>query len=248
MKHRTATLRVLGRVPHGNGALLREPPVGATRAPAYGHLLIASSDAAWQGQLRPVLRESGAQRVDGVEDRVALEKALTESVPDVLLLDLSTGTFSLETVWIIRTLSPTTRTIFLTNLPDDNEALTALREGAAGYGSRQTDAGLLLAAIGLVRRGGIWVGPRVILQLIERLGSRPSSKMCGNGERFRGLTPRECQIAELTASGAANKEIAGRLDIQERTVKAHLSNIFHKVGVSSRLQLASYVWTSPKVR
>lgn len=232
MKHRTATLRVLGPAPHEE----------------HGHLLIASADPAWLRHLRPVLQPCSAHSVDEVGDRVALEKALTQDVPDVLLVDLSTGTFSLDTLWIIRTLSPTTRTVFLTNLPDDNEALTALREGAAGYGSRQTEAGLLVAAIGLVRRGGIWVAPRVILQLIERLGAPHGSGRGHNGSGFLGLTPREHQIAELIASGAANKEIADRLHIEERTVKAHVSNIFPKVGVSNRVQLASYVWTRPKVQ
>jgi two-component system nitrate/nitrite response regulator NarL len=250
MKHHTADLRVLGRVPSRaptGTALPVARPVGATRAPAYGDLLLASSDAAWRRQLRYLLRECGASRVEGVEDRVALEKALTEFVPDVLLLDPSTATFSLETVWIIRTLSPTTRTIFLTSRPDDSEALTALREGAAGYGSRQTDPGLLLAAIAVVRQGGIWVAPQVILRLIDEFASR--HRPCDNAaQRLLGLTAREGQVAELIASGATNKEIAGRLGIQERTVKAHLSAMFHKLGVSNRHQLASHFWTRAKVQ
>lgn len=210
--------------------------------------MVASSDQAWLKDLRPILQQRGAASVEEVGDRVALEKALTQDVPDVLVLDLATGTFSLDTMVVVRTLSPTTRTIFLASLPDDSEALTALREGAAGYGSRQTEAGLLVAAIGLVRRGGIWVAPEVILQLIERLGAPQGAGKCGNGDRFLGLTPREHQIAELVARGAANKEIADRLHIEERTVKAHVSNIFPKVGVSNRVQLASYVWTRPKVQ
>jgi len=253
MKHHTATLRVLDRVPREAGraptrnALPAERPVGATRAPAYGDLLLASSDAAWLRQVRHILLEGGAPRVEGVEDRVALEKALTEFAPDVLLLDPSTATFSLETVWIIRTLSPTTRTIFLTSRPDDSEALTALREGAAGYGSRQTDAGLLLAAIAVVRQGGMWVAPQVILRLIDEFASR-HRPYDNAAQRLLGLTAREGQIAELIASGATNKEIGGRLRIQERTVKAHLSAMFHKLGVSNRHQLASYFWTRAKVQ
>jgi two-component system, NarL family, nitrate/nitrite response regulator NarL len=252
MKHGTATLRVLGRAPREAGkapmasALPVERPVGASRTAACGDLLLASSDAAWVRHLQPILQERGMRRVKGVEDRVALEKALTEFTPDVLLLDPSAGAFSLESVWIIRTLSPTTRTIFLTTRPDDAEALAALREGAAGYGPRHTDEGLLLAAIGMVRQGGIWVAPQIVLRLVDEFASRRRSS--GNAPRLPGLTAREGQVAELTASGATNKEIAGRLRIEERTVKAHLSNTFHKLGVSNRLQLASYFWTRPKVQ
>lgn len=246
MKHPSATVRVLGRAQPD--ALPLRQPVGANGATAHGHLLLASSDVAWLRQLRHLLLGFGAKRIDAVEDAVALEKTLTEQAPDVLLLDLSTGTFSLDSVWAVRTLSPSTRTILLASLPDDGEAVRALREGAAGYGPRETAPDLLLAAIGLVRQGGIWVAQRIILRMIERFTSRPGAGMRGDRERLRGLTARECQIAELTASGASNKEIADRLHVRERTVKAHLSNIFQKLGVSSRLQVASYFWTRSTVQ
>jgi two-component system, NarL family, nitrate/nitrite response regulator NarL len=250
MKTPSAAVRVLSRVPPrpGRTESWDAAAPGTKRAVAYGDMLVASADPAWLRQLRPLLRASGTQRVEAVEDQGALEKTLTEHAPQVLLLDLAGGAFSIETVWVVRTLSPTSRTILLASPPDDGEAVRALREGAAGYAAKDTEPDLLIAAIGLVRQGGTWVPPRTMLRLIEDFAARNSARPPGTHGRVPRLTRRESEVAELTASGAPNKEIADRLNIEERTVKAHLSNIFQKLGLSSRLQLASYVWTRPKVQ
>ena len=94
--------------------------------------------------------------------------------------------------------------------------------------------------------GGTWISSAALPLLLKGLGglnAAPAANRPGAGiaDRLASLTPREGQIAELVASGASNKLIARQLDITDRTVKAHLSAIFQKLGVSDRLQLALYV-------
>lgn len=150
------------------------------------------------------------------------------------------GLGGLERLRTIRALSPATRTILLVDSPDDASAVHALKEGARGYCSRGTDPGLLIRAVRLVREGEIWVGRKVILQLVEELAALHGPRAGRGDGRLRRLTPRERQISSLIAAGASNKEIADRLAITERTVKAHLTNIFQKLGLSGRLHLAIF--------
>lgn len=150
------------------------------------------------------------------------------------------GLDRLESLQRIRALSPATRTILLVDSPDDSEAVRALVYGASGYCSRKTDPEILLKAIELVRRGEIWVGRKVILKLIQELTALHSAREAQAAKPLRLLTRREREIVELIATGARNKEIASRLSITERTVKAHLTSVFRKVGVSDRLHLAIY--------
>jgi DNA-binding NarL/FixJ family response regulator len=88
-----------------------------------------------------------------------------------------------------------------------------------------------------VEAGEIWVGRRVMLRLIEDLATLRAHD--GHDPSGEGrLTPREREIASLVARGAGNKQIAHQLSISIKTVKAHLANIFKKLGLSTRLQLA----------
>ncbi len=220
----------------------------ASRADKTADLLIASSDPALRRRVtRSLRREPDLGGIREAKDRARLERALTKLSPLVLLLDVPLkGPGQLESLQRIRALSPTTRTILLVDSPDDSMAVRALKEGARGYCSRKTDPELLLRAIRLVRDGEIWVGRKVIHQLIEELTAVHGTRVRKAGTRFRLLTQRERQICSVIAAGASNKEIAERLSITGRTVKAHLTNIFQKLGLSTRLQLAIYALEVPR--
>ncbi|MBI2466968.1 MAG: response regulator transcription factor [Candidatus Rokubacteria bacterium] len=212
------------------------------RPAAAGDLLVASSDPALRRRLATRLRHApGIARVHVARDRAGVERALAELHPPVLLLDLSTRGFGrLETVRGIRTLSPTTGTILLVESPTDAAALRAVKAGARGYCARATEPGLVARAMQLVRQGEIWIGRKVMLRLIEELSALHARRAEEAEDRLALLTRRERQVSHLVAGGASNQEIADRLAITEKTVKAHLTHIFQKLGFQSRLHLAIF--------
>ncbi|PYN82880.1 MAG: DNA-binding response regulator [Candidatus Rokuibacteriota bacterium] len=205
-------------------------------------VLIASADRALRRRLAQSLaRERGLRRLREAGDRAEIERLVPQLTPVVLLLDLPLpGYAGLESLRAIRGLSPTTRTVLLVARPDDADAVAALKQGASGYCSRRSEPGLLRRALQRVRAGEIWVGRSVTGHLLEELAALSHRRGPGAPERLRRLTAREREIVALVAAGASNKEIAQRLAIAERTVKAHLTSIFQKLGVSSRLHLAVY--------
>jgi two-component system NarL family response regulator len=142
----------------------------------------------------------------------------------------------------LQRLSPATRFIVTSHHPAEREGLAAFRAGARGYCHRDLDPALLLKAVEVVQKGEIWAGRALVARLVEALGARPGrARRSDAGTRLGPLTRRERDIAGLVASGAANKEIASRLAVTERTVKAHLTAIFRKLGLTDRLRLALYV-------
>ena len=133
----------------------------------------------------------------------------------------------------------------MTSTSNDREGLAALKAGARGYCNLDMDPQLLKKAVSVVVKGEIWVARNVFAPLLEELTSlteRRHKEFPPNLDtRLDRLTPREREIAQLVGGGASNKEIAGRLNITEATVKAHLTAIFRKLGLSDRLGLALFV-------
>ena len=131
------------------------------------------------------------------------------------------------------------RVVVLANIPNDDEALAALGAGAQGYCNAYADPGVLRQVAEVAARGGLWAGETLLARLLgglaQTLAERPGDNAGGPLAR---LTAREREIAHRVARGESNKEIARGLDIAERTVKAHLTVVFEKLGVRDRLQLA----------
>ena len=131
------------------------------------------------------------------------------------------------------------RVVVLANIPNDDEALAALGAGAQGYCNAYADPEVLKQVAEVAGRGGLWVGETLLSRLLgglsQRLAERPADD--ANGPLAR-LSVREREIAQRVMRGENNKEIARGLDIAERTVKAHLTVVFEKLGVRDRLQLA----------
>jgi len=163
---------------------------------------------------------------------------LTKLKPDILLLDLRMPDKDGLTVLGESNLdSLTTRTIVLTAAEDERDAVRAMRLGAHGIVLKQSASDLLVKSIRRVHGGEIWLDNRITAEVMKAF-----AKTSNNGPRRDKplLSDREKEIVELVAQGYRNKEIAGKLFISEQTVKNHLHNIFDKLGVSDRLELAFY--------
>jgi two-component system nitrate/nitrite response regulator NarL len=128
-----------------------------------------------------------------------------------------------------------TPVVVLSNVPDHAQGMAVLASGASGYCSALSLPAVLRQVAGVVEHGGLWVGPQLMRRFMQGLAARRN----GNIEpTLELLTPRERQVAEAASSGSTNKEIARTMGITERTVKAHLSAAFEKLGVRDRMQLS----------
>lgn len=144
--------------------------------------------------------------------------------PDVTLLDLRMPVMEgVEVVRRLRELDPQARVIVLTTYDTDDEISRALKAGAKAYVLKDISANDLIGCIRDVLAGKTYLAPAAAAKLAE-------------GVTRVQLTPRELATLKLLADGKANKEIAGALDISERTVKTHLAHLFEKLGATSRTE------------
>jgi two-component system nitrate/nitrite response regulator NarL len=163
---------------------------------------------------------------------------LTKLKPDILLLDLrmpdKDGLGVLEEI-NFETMS--TRVIVLTATEDDRDVIRAMRMGARGVVLKQSATDLLVKSIHKVYAGEIWLDQHMTAEVMKAFAK---SSEAGPRREKPLLSDREKEIVQLVAQGFRNKEIGEKLFISEQTVKNHLHNIFDKLGVSDRLELALY--------
>lgn len=144
--------------------------------------------------------------------------------------------------WLPKLVATGRPVVVISLAPDQEAALAALAAGARGYCHALAVPEMLQDVAAAVAHGGLWVGPDLMNRLIRALPGRVQPPASGTDH----LTERERETALLVARGLANKEIARELNITERTVKAHLSAIFAKLGLRDRLQLALRFKTGAK--
>ena len=157
--------------------------------------------------------------------------------PDILLLDLNMP--DKDGLTVLEELnfdSLPTQVIVLTATEDDREAVRAMRLGARGIVLKQSASDLLVKSIRRVYGGEIWLDNRITADVMKAFAKSSES----GAKRDKLLSDRESQIMRLVAQGQRNKEIGQNLFISEQTVKNHVHNIFDKLGVSDRLELALY--------
>jgi DNA-binding NarL/FixJ family response regulator len=132
--------------------------------------------------------------------------------------------------------------ILLADEPNEEEALLALSAGASGYCNGHAAPAVLAQVAQAVAHGGVWVGQGLLQRLLavtsRRLAASSAVPEAGQAAWRERLTAREQEVAVLVARGESNKEIARRMEITERTVKAHVGAMLEKFGVRDRLQLS----------
>jgi DNA-binding NarL/FixJ family response regulator len=202
-------------------------------------ILVADDHAIFRDGLRKLLEVTDEVEIIGeASNGVECTKMLQKLKPDILLLDLrmpeKDGLGVLEEV-NFDTLP--TRVIVLTAAEDDRDVVRAMRLGARGVVLKQSASDLLLKSIRKVYDGEIWLDNRMTAEVIDAF-----KKSSESGQRREKplLSDREKEIVQLVAQGFRNREIGEKLFISEQTVKNHLHNIFDKLGVSDRLELALY--------
>src|SRR6266699_1611468 len=209
-------------------------------------IVIADDHPIFRDGLRRLLEAEPDLKVLGeASDGAEAVRLARQLKPDILLLDLAMPKHpGLEALRDLSTGAGTNatpvRVILLTAAAEKSQIVEALQLGARGVVLKDSATQLLLKAIHTVMAGEYWVGRESVSNLVQYLRSLVQS----SGEEARqkkfGLTPRELEIVSTVVAGYSNKEIAEYCKISEDTVKHHLSNIFDKLGVSTRLELALF--------
>jgi DNA-binding NarL/FixJ family response regulator len=163
---------------------------------------------------------------------------LAMAKPDVVLMELRfSGIDGLELLAQLPVISPKTRAIVFTESQAERDVLESLRLGARGYAYKKIPTNEILDCVRRVSNGEVWLQTMQLEVLIKALQNRGRNRAISPAQ----LSPRERQIIKLVLAGCRNREVAKELAISEKTVKNHLSNIFDKLGVGDRLEMALYV-------
>jgi DNA-binding NarL/FixJ family response regulator len=158
--------------------------------------------------------------------------------PDVVLMDLSMpGTDGITATGRIVADNPDSHVLVLTSFSDQARILDALQAGAEGYLLKHSEPEVILAGVREIVAGGSPLDPKAARVLLtNRRSPGPETK----------LTEREQEVLDMVGAGLPNKTIARRLGISERTVKAHLTNVYQRLGVTDRTQAA--LWAQRQQR
>jgi DNA-binding NarL/FixJ family response regulator len=207
-------------------------------------IVIADDHPIFRDGLRRLLgAEKDFEVVGEAKDGDETLEMVREKEPDILLLDLRMPVRDgLSVLQRLKHASNKTKVIVLTASEDKNEFVQAMKHGCAGIVLKQTATDLLYKSIRKVYAGEIWLDSHTTAAVMRQFSAparAPASYERGVRERSP-LSQREREIVALVAQGFKNKEIAERMFISEQTVKNHLHNIFDKLGVADRLELALY--------
>jgi DNA-binding NarL/FixJ family response regulator len=205
-------------------------------------VLIADDHPVFREGLRLLLELDRKIRVIG-EARDGQEAAeMTRKLkPDLVLLDLRMPRCSgIESLKLIQKLTFPVRVLILATEVEKHDIVEALKRGAAGIILKESTTELLRKSIHAVVAGEYWVERQNISDLVQELTRRPGRASPDVPQGPWRLTPRERQIVTEVVAGKTNKEIAQELCVSLQTVKHHLTNIFDKVGVHNRLELALF--------
>jgi DNA-binding NarL/FixJ family response regulator len=206
-------------------------------------IVIADDHPIFRDGLRRLLEaEPGLKVIGEASDGSDAVRLARQLKPDVMLLDLAMprqpGLEALRDLSIGG--ANGVKVILLTAAAEKHQIVEALQLGARGVVLKDSATQLLLKSIHTVMAGEYWVGREAVSNLVQYLRMQMQASNEESRQKKFGLTPRELEIVSAVVAGYSNKEIAEYFKISEDTVKHHLSNIFDKLGVSTRLELALF--------
>lgn len=207
-------------------------------------VLLIDDDALVRAGLRLIL--SSADDIDVVgetDDGADAVAAVREHRPDVVLMDIRMPRMDgITATAALRRLDPAPQVVVLTTFQADDHVVAALRAGASGFLVKDTPPADILTAIRLVASGEAIVSPSATRTLLSHFAPNPASeRQHAATQRLSVLTDREWDVATAVGAGASNAEIAASLFMSQATVKAHVSRLLSKLGVSNRVQIAILV-------
>lgn len=206
----------------------------ATKA---ARVLIADDQTLFRAGLARLLDEDPRVEVIGqaIDGRDAVKQA-AKFKPDVILMDLKMPNVDgIEATRQIVEADPAVKVVMLTTFETDSQVIQALKAGASGYVLKDSSAQAIVSSIVAVMSGERVMAGAVANRVLEMLTGTTTPK-----EFYDGLTSREIEILKLLANGMANKQIAYRLKISEKTVRNHVSNTYEKLGIYDRSQAVLY--------
>lgn len=216
--------------------------------PANGHdrvgkairILIADDHTMFRDAIRLMLEANPDYHVIAeAADGEAAVKLTFRYHPDILLLDIAMPRQNgMKVLGELAVSGLQTRVLIVTEMIDKGDILRALQLGARGVLLKTASGQMLIESIHQVMAGEYWIGHEGVTSLIDAIRDL-SHQMQRSGANF-GVTPRELEIIAAVAAGYSNADIAQKFSLSEQTVKHHLSNIFDKLGVYNRLELALF--------
>ena len=218
-------------------ATIRRPDTPTTSGTKAARVVIADDQT---------LFRSGLARLLDADDRVAVVGEATDGAdavkqalavkPDVVLMDIKMPNLDgIEATRQIVSQNPDIKVLMLTTFEADNHVIQALKAGASGYVLKDSEASAIVSSILAVVAGERVMASAVANRVLEMLTGSTTPK-----EFYDGLTAREVEILKMLAGGMANKQIAFKLKISEKTVRNHVSNMYEKLDIYDRAQAVLY--------
>ena len=221
----------------------RPEVVGEAKDESTIRIMVADDHPVVREGIRKLLElEDGLQVVGEASDGREVLEMVGQLHPDIVLLDLKMpGMDGLAVLQTLQHMKGGSKIIVLTASEDKNEWVQAMKLGCSGIVVKQTPPEMIVKSIRKVHEGEIWLDSHTTAAVMRQFASPADGGGGGRGGRGRSpLSNREREIVALVAQGYRNREMAEKMFISEQTVKNHLHNIFDKLGVSDRLELALY--------
>jgi DNA-binding NarL/FixJ family response regulator len=189
------------------------------------------------------VRTVGLQAVFTDEPDIDIRAGTVESVlhsrhQELVLMTMDRGPSFSAAMSTLKTLRPSIRIIVTGPGRDDEDILRAITAGAKGYVPTEAPSDVLKKAIREVHAGSVWIPRRVVASFIERSTARPHPPRI-----VPNFSPRQLEVLRLVVTGCSNREIAQDLGIIEQTVKWHVAQLLHKIGVPNRTALSMHALT-----
>ncbi len=209
----------------------------ATTLVATARILVVDDQNLFRsGLVRLLEADSRVQVVGQAVDGLDVIKKVAALKPDVILMDLKMPNLDgIEATRRVVAEHPEVKILILTTFETDSYVLQALRAGASGYVLKDAHIDSIVSSILAVISGERVMASAVVNRVIEMLSGNSTPK-----EFYDGLTAREIEILKLIAMGQANAQIARRLDISDKTVRNHVSNMYEKLHIYDRSQVVLY--------